>query len=533
MPHTLRIAMAQLNLHVGNIDGNLQKHLHAIETARDTHQADLIVFPELSICGYPPEDLLLRPAFIKQCEVALQTIIKNTRGIYCLIGHPIADGGKLYNSCSLIYDGHIVAQYSKLHLPNYGVFDEKRYFDSADKPCVIDIKGIKTGVIICEDVWSSGPMEKTVAAGAKLVLVPNASPFVVNKHEQRMEVLSAQAKHFHTPIVYVNNVGGQDELVFDGGSLVVNADGSINCFSGFFAENISVTQLNDHPTKQPVHLPGHLERVYQALVLGTRDYIEKNQFPGVLIGISGGIDSALTAAIAVDALGADRVHGVFMPSAHTSDLSEEEANKLTALLGIDLTTLSIEEHHRLFTQALGNELETSNKAITDQNIQSRCRAVLLMALSNASGNLVLTTGNRSELAVGYCTLYGDMCGGYAPLKNIPKTMVYQLAEYRNTLNQVIPPHTIQREPSAELAPGQKDSDSLPPYSVLDPILELYINYNKNAEDIIAQGFDKATVNKVIKLIRVNEYKRRQYAVGPQIYLHSFIKDWRYPITNGF
>lgn len=532
MPQPLRIVLAQLNLHVGNIAYNLQKHIDAAKTARDNYQANLIVFPELSICGYPPEDLLLRPSFINDCEKALQTFIQEVKGIYCCVGHPYADGGKLYNACSIIHDGQILATYAKLHLPNYGVFDEKRYFDAAKKPCVVNVQGTLVGVIICEDVWSSGPIETCVAAGAEVVIVPNASPFVADKHEQRLEVLSEQAKLFQVPIVYVNNVGGQDELVFDGGSMVVNNAGNIVNFSGFFHETLTAFDLIPLPHPAPIHLPTKLERIYQALVTGTRDYIEKNRISGVLIGISGGIDSALTAAIAVDALGADRVQGVFMPTRYTSSTSHEDANHLAALLGIELTTISIDENYQQFKRTLAADIPDCH-GITDQNIQSRSRCIILMALSNETGKLVLTTGNRSELAVGYCTLYGDMSGGYAPIKNAPKTLVYQLAEYRNTVSEVIPVNTIRREPTAELAPNQKDEDTLPPYPILDGILELYLNRHLGINEIVAAGYDKQVVTNVVKMIIRNEYKRRQYAVGPQIYPTSFCKDWRYPITNGY
>lgn len=532
MPQPLRIILAQLNLHVGNITHNLQKHIDAANTARDEYQANLIVFPELSLCGYPPEDLLLRPSFIKDCEKSLQTFAAQAKGIYCCVGHPFADGGKLYNACSIIHDGKILATYAKLHLPNYGVFDEKRYFDSAKKTCVINIAGTMVGVVICEDVWSSGPVEATVAAGAQVVIVPNASPFVADKHEQRLEVISEQAKQFHVPIVYVNNVGGQDELVFDGGSMVVNDGGKMVTFSGFFHETLTPFELTPTPHPANIYLPNKLERIYQALVTGTRDYIEKNRIPGVLIGISGGIDSALTAAIAVDALGADRVQGVLMPTRYTSEVSYQDAGHLAALLGIELTTISIDENYQQFKRALANDILDA-EGITDQNIQSRCRCIVLMALSNATGKLVLTTGNRSELAVGYCTLYGDMSGGYAPIKNVPKTLVYQLAEYRNTIATVIPVNTIRREPTAELAPNQKDEDTLPPYSILDGILELYLNRQLGIDEIVAAGYEQSVVTRVIKMVVRNEYKRRQYAVGPQIYPSSFCKDWRYPITNGY
>lgn len=546
MSQTLKIVIAQLNLHVGNIRKNLQLHIKAAETARDQHHADLIVFPELSMTGYPPEDLLLRQSFISECTAALEEFMQRVHGIYCLVGHPIPSthhlyqNHSLYNSCSMIYNGKVCGTYSKMHLPNYGVFDECRYFDPKDEPYVVDIKGLPVGIVICEDIWSPGPLEKSVAAGAKLLLVPNASPFTADKHEQRLAVLQKQSQQNRVPIVYVNNIGGQDELVFDGGSMVVQSNGEITHFSGFFNETLTPVTVTLHDQQPEIQLGeqipqvnSELDRIYQALVLGTRDYIEKNNFPGVLIGLSGGIDSALTCAIAVDALGADRVTGVRMPSRYTADISNDDAEILAKNLGIQMKTVSIEQAYNSFLNTLAPEFKNKKPDITEENIQSRCRCVTLMALSNATGNLVLTTGNRSEVAVGYCTLYGDMAGGYAVLKNVPKTLVYQLANYRNTLQPVIPERTIHRAPSAELAPNQTDQDTLPPYDVLDKILYCYLNQGLGSAEIIAQGFDAATVNRVITMIHRNEYKRKQYAVGPQIHHTSFIKDWRYPITSGF
>lgn len=540
MPHTLRIVIAQLNLHVGDIRKNLQKHIVAAASARDQHHADLIIFPELSLTGYPPEDLLLRHAFIEECYQALQELARQTHGIHCLVGHPLAEGEHLYNACSLLHDGQVLATYSKFHLPNYGVFDEKRYFRAKDEACVVNINGIPTGILICEDIWSPGPIKKTVQAGARMIVALNASPFVTNKHERRLALLSDLTTNHQTPIVYVNNVGGQDELVFDGGSMIMNADGNMSHFCGFFDEQLMPAEvtLNDQQlriTPPTTNLPvaNEIERIYQALVTGTRDYIEKNNFPGVLIGLSGGIDSALTAVIAVDALGKNRVRGVFMPSRYTAEVSATDVAALTTSLGIETSTHSIEPAYQSFLSTLTNNVKPDQPGITEQNIQARCRSVLIMALSNATGKLVLTTGNRSELAVGYCTLYGDMSGGYAVLKNVPKTLVYELTKYRNTISQAIPENILQREPTAELAPNQKDQDTLPPYPLLDDILECYLNRGMSIAEIVARGVDHMTVTKVVKLIRINEYKRKQYAVGPQIQLTSFIKDWRYPITNGF
>ena len=546
MPQSLRIVIAQLNLHVGDIHQNLNKHIKAAETARDKLHADLIIFPELSLTGYPPEDLLLRKSFITACTDALQEFAEKVHGIHCLIGHPnssphhLYTEHHLYNSCSLVYNGKIFGTYSKLHLPNYGVFDECRYFDAKDEPYIVNIKGLPIGVVICEDIWAPGPLEKSIAAGAKLIIVPNASPFTANKHEQRMATLKKQAQQNQVPIVYVNNIGGQDELVFDGGSMVMQPNGEISHFCGFFNE--ALVPVDVEITPQPTIIAPDTqiketssihERIYQALVLGTRDYIQKNGFKGVLIGLSGGIDSALTCAIAADALGAEHVHGVLMPSQYTAAMSNEDAELLAKNLGVKTSLVSIETAYESFMHSLASEFNHKAPDITEENMQSRCRGLILMALSNAGGKLVLTTGNRSEVAVGYCTLYGDMCGGYAVLKNVPKTMVYELARYRNQISAVIPERTISRAPSAELAPNQTDQDTLPPYDVLDKILYCYLDLGQGIEEITAQGFDKPTVKRVIQMIHRNEYKRKQYAVGPQIQHTSFIKDWRYPITNGF
>lgn len=541
MPHTLRIVSAQLNLHVGNLQANLDKHLAAIASAKKDYQADLIVFPELSLTGYPPEDLLLRHAFIDDCEDALQSLAQQIGDIYCIVGHPQREGSQLFNACSVLHQGRILQTYSKFHLPNYGVFDEKRYFTKREETCVFNVKGVNVGLVICEDIWSNdGPLAKAVGAGAQIVLVPNASPYEMEKHEMRITLLEQRTKHFAVPIVYVNNVGGQDELVFDGGSMVMSADGNMSHFAGFFAEKLMPLSLNVSDKKisiaaeqHPLPVPPSLARVYQALVMGTRDYIEKNHFPGVIIGLSGGIDSALTAAIAVDALGKERVLGVYLPSRYSADISGKDAALLAERLGIEFTNFSIEKVHATFLATLSSSLSPHASDITDQNIQSRSRAVILMALSNSTGKLVLTTGNRSEVAVGYCTLYGDMCGGFAVLKNVPKMLVYALAKYRNQQHEVIPPETIARAPTAELAPNQTDQDTLPPYPILDSILECYLDRSMSLNEIVAQGFERETVLKVVGMIKRNEYKRKQYALGVQLQSTSFIKDWRYPVTNGF
>lgn len=536
MSNKTRIVLAQLNLTVGDIQGNLKKHIDAAIKARDDLSADIIVFPELSLTGYTPEDLLLRKQFITDTQAAFKKILTEIKGIYCLVGHPHLENHHLYNSCSLIYDGKLISQYHKQRLPNYGVFDEGRYFTPGQPAFVIPIRGIPTSFLICEDLWKLDPVRDAAAHGARLILAPNASPFESDKHEQRLSVLAKRARHDQLSIVYVNHVGGQDEIVFDGGSMVVNASGEMCQFAGFFNETLMPIDIDTqgHPLiNTNINIATHEERIYQALVLSVRDYVEKNRFHSVIVGVSGGIDSALTLAIAVDALGKERVNAVFMPSRFTSDISLQDAEAVCANLEIKMETISIEPTYQSFLDSLSSCFVDKKPDITEENIQARCRAVLLMALSNKFGHLVLTTGNRSEMAVGYCTLYGDMAGGFAVLKDIPKTLVYQLAAYRNQLQPVIPQRTLERPPTAELAPNQKDEDSLPPYSVLDEILYHYLNQSLSVEEMIELGFEAAVVEKVVKLIHRNEYKRRQAAIGTHVNHKSFGRDWRYPITNGF
>lgn len=534
----LKIIIAQLNLTVGDITGNLQKHIDAAIRARDEFHADVIVFPELGLTGYPPEDLLLRKAFIDEAQLALDQFIEDIHGIHCVISHPYATPQGLFNACSLVHNGAILGRHAKLHLPNYGVFDENRYFIPGHSTCVVPIQGIPVGLVICEDLWFAGPVQQAVSQGARFILSPNASPFETDKHEQRLKVLAKRATQNHVPIIYVNNVGGQDELVFDGGSMAVDEQGHLMQFAGFFNETllpveIEIDATHTHVSGNTITIPARNERIYQALVLGTRDYVEKNRFPGVLIGLSGGIDSALTLAIAVDALGKDRVKAVMLPSRYTADISRVDAQALIDALGVDAQTISIEPAYKAFIESLAASFANKKPDVAEENIQSRCRAILLMALSNKYNYLVLTTGNRSELATGYCTIYGDMAGAFAVLKDIPKTMVYELANYRNQLSPIIPQRTIDRPPTAELAPNQKDEDSLPPYPTLDAILEAYLNQGKGIDEIAAQGFDRELVERIVTLIHRNEYKRRQAAIGPHINHKSFGRDWRYPITNRF
>lgn len=533
MAQALKIVLAQLNFLVGDIDGNLEKHLKAAAKARDELGADIIVFPELSLTGYLAQDLFLRRGFLHDAENALAAFISQMKDIYCVIGHPKISEHGLLNACSIIYNGKIVGDYAKQRLPNYGVFDECRYFVPGTSSCVLPIKDLALGFIICEDLWKIEPTKDAAQHGAKLIIVPNASPFEINKHEQRLALLEKRAKADKLGIVYANHVGGQDEIVFDGGSMVVDAKGELQAFAGFFKETLLSVTLATNQTALHLSIPKPVARIYDALVLGVRDYISKNQISGVLLGLSGGIDSALTLAIAVDALGKDRVHAVLMPSRYTADISMEDANSMVKTFGVSAETISIEPAYESFLKTMAPSFAGKKPDVTEENIQARIRAMILMALSNQTGRLVLTTGNRSELAVGYCTLYGDMAGGYAPLKDVPKTLVYELSRYRNELSPVIPERIIHRAPSAELASNQKDEDTLPPYAILDEILEHYLNQGLSAEEIIALGFEKATVEKVINLIRKNEYKRSQAAIGPHINHKSFGKDWRYPLTDGY
>lgn len=538
MTKTLRIVLAQLNLTVGDIEENLEKHISAATKARDELKANVIVFSELSITGYPPEDLLLRHSFLEAANQALQKLVSSVKDIHCVVGYPLHTSQGLFNACSLIYNGKIIGTHTKQYLPDYGVFDECRYFTPGKESCVLPIEGIPVGLVICEDLWFPGPVQQAVEKGARIILSPNASPFEVDKHDKRMSALSRRASHNHVPIVYVNQVCGQDELVFDGGSLVVNAEGNICDFAGFFNEallpvDIEFQESTTHIQTNHISIPHSLEKTYQALVVGLRDYVNKNHFPGVLVGVSGGIDSALTLAIAVDALGKDKVHAILLPSRYTADISNDDALEIIKHLGVSHEIISIEPMYKSILETLAPSFAGLKPDVTEENIQARSRAIILMALSNKTGKLLLTTGNRSELATGYCTLYGDMAGGYAVLKDVPKTLVYELSRFRNKNGVVIPERTIERAPTAELAPNQKDQDSLPPYDVLDSILYAYLNQGLSIEEIVQQGFNQATVEKTVKLIHRNEYKRRQAAIGTRINNKSFGKDWRYPLTNKF
>lgn len=540
MPSQLRIVIAQLNLLVGDVSGNATRIIEAAHRARDEHQADAIVFPELALTGYPPEDLLMRPGMIRAVERSLADIRAQVRGIDVILGYPQQTNEGLFNAAGVLRDGEIVAVHHKCHLPNYGVFDEKRYFIAGNEPCVVDIASVPVGLTICEDIWYSDPVLAARQAGARLILNLNASPFHRHKNLDRIAELEKRTGESGLPIVYANLVGGQDELVFDGGSMVMTAGGSViqrapNFEEGLYPVEFSIDK-GDEVTPQPGLVAAtcdEIENVYEALVRGLRDYINKNGFPGAIIGLSGGIDSALTLAITVDAIGPERVEVVMMPSRYTLDMSVEDAQAQAETMDVEYHVLPIETAFKSFLGILEEEFAGAQADATEENIQARCRGILLMAISNKKHKVVVTTGNKSEMSVGYATLYGDMAGGFAVLKDVPKTLVYQLANYRNEVSPVIPQRVIDRSPSAELAENQKDTDSLPPYEVLDAILEMYIEQDRCADDIVAAGYDAETVRWVIALVNHNEYKRRQAAPGVRITQRAFGRDRRYPITSGY
>lgn len=533
---TLSLAMAQLNLKVGDIEGNCIQIIDAAAHARDKLGAQLIVYPELSLTGYPPEDLLLRPAFIRQVEEALQTIMSETRGITLLLGYPRRSAGKLFNAAGVIADGELKGEYFKTLLPNYSVFDERRYFSPGTSPCVLNIQGTRVGITICEDIWESEPAGQAAAAGAQLLVNLNASPYHTGKAPEREASVAARARETGLPVVYVNLVGGQDELVFDGGSFAMDGAGQLCQRSPFYRSHIALLNYAaDTGLKiTDINSPGTEEAaVYQVLVLGVRDYVRKNGFKGVVLGLSGGIDSALTLAIAVDALGAEQVEVVLMPSRYTADMSNQDALQQARTLGVKHSTIPIEPAFNAFLGMLEAEFAGLPTDVTEENIQARCRGILLMAISNKSGRMLLTTGNKSEMSVGYATLYGDMAGGFAPIKDVPKTLVYRLARWCNRDVEMIPERVITRPPSAELRPDQQDTDSLPPYDILDAILSLYVEQDQSPEQIVQQGYDEQTVRRVTRMVDVNEYKRRQAPPGVKVTRRAYGRDRRYPIVNGF
>ena len=540
MGQKLKVVMAQTNLLVGDMQGNVDKVLHFAARARDEFKADVVIFPELTLTGYPPEDLLYHGGVRQQVESGLRRIQQQVRGIDLVLGYPKYIGEDIFNICALIRDGEIVAEYQKQLLPNYGVFDEKRYFKAGDSACVVDVKGLRVGLTICEDLWECGKAAQARAADAQLLFNISASPYQTGRQQHREEaVLSERVDEAGLPIVYVNLVGGQDELVFDGSSLVVDQTGKAVVHAPSFVEGLYPVEFlieKDKVVPQSGEIAPEKsieENIYNAIVMGVKDYVAKNGFKGVVIGLSGGVDSALTLAIAVDAVGADKVTTVMMPSPYTSELSLTEAKRQAESLGVEYHVIPINKPVDAFTEVLGGIFSDLQRDATEENIQARCRGVLLMAISNKFGRLVLTTGNKSETAVGYATLYGDMAGGFAPIKDVSKTMVYALANYRNSISPVIPEKIIQREPSAELAPGQKDSDSLPPYEVLDAILEAYVEDDKTYKEIVASGFAPDLVKRVTGMVKRNEYKRRQAPPGVRISRRAFGRDRRYPITSGY
>ena len=537
----LRCVMAQLNLVVGDVDGNTSRIVAATVAARDQHQADVVLLPELAVSGYPPEDLLFHSGMRTQVAKSLERLKKEVRGITLIAGYPEYDGTRIFNSAIVIRDGEVLANHRKACLPNYRVFDEKRYFTPGTDPTVLDLKGVKAAVLVCEDVWDPAPAAQARAAGAEVLLVINASPYEVDKQTQReQDVGRSRVTENGIPMVFVNLLGGQDELMFDGNSFVMDARGKVTSRAPAFAEGLYVVDLAVDAAGVVTPVPGDVvplqgqeESVYGALVQGTRDYVDKHRFPGVVLGLSGGIDSALTLCIAVDALGAERVQSVAMPSRYTSQMSRDDAARQASWLKVKHSEISIEGMFEATLAALKNEFAGRPPDTAEENIQSRCRGVLLMGISNKTGRMLLTTGNKSEMAVGYATLYGDMAGGFAPIKDCSKMLVYRLAAWRNAKSPVIPPRVIERAPSAELRHDQKDTDSLPPYEILDPILEAFIEEDLSVDQITARGFDRKTVGRILDLVKRNEYKRRQAPPGVRVSGRAFGRDWRYPITSGY
>ena len=530
----MRVGIAQLNCVVGDLRGNATHILAAVAEARHGG-ADLVVTPELSLCGYPPEDLLLRPAFLTACAEELARLAAQIAGPVVLIGFPEVAAGKRHNALAVVRDGRVEAVYRKHELPNYTVFDEQRYFEPGSDACVVDIAGVRVGVVICEDIWFPRCARQAAAAGAELIVVPNGSPYHTRQQALRREVVTARARETGLAVVYVNRVGGQDELVFDGASFVVDGAGELAQQVPAWREVVALCEfVGAAPKAVRGALDPELEsHVYAALCTGVRDYVEKNHFGSVLLGLSGGIDSALTLAIAVDALGRERVRAVMLPSPYNAGISLEDARTMAQTLGVRYDEIPIDAVFQAFHAALASDFKGLPEDASEENIQARIRGTLLMALSNKHGAIVLTTGNKSEMAVGYATLYGDMAGGFAVLKDISKTLVYRLARYRNRFGRVIPERVITRAPSAELRPNQTDQDSLPPYEVLDAILEAYVEHDLSPEEIVARGQAPEHVARVVHLIKANEYKRRQAAVGIRITPRGFGKDWRYPITSAW
>ena len=535
----ISVGIIQENPIVGDIEGNLNLAISAIEDLSSNGSPDIFLFSEMFITGYPPEDLILRDDLLKYAYDAVKKLSEVKPESFVVIGYPKKEGDLIYNCAGVLRNHSIITEYKKQELPNYEVFDEKRYFEPGSSPGIFEVSGLRVALSVCEDIWHEKVIKQAYDNKADLILNINASPYHLKKIENRKELLINHSSKYSLPIVYANQIGGQDELVFDGTSMAIDGRGKQVIQLAKFKKDLKTIIFEDKEGCLEAHsemiIPddNELEEVYQALVVGARDYIEKNKFPGAIIGSSGGIDSALTAAIAADAIGADKVRTFMMPFEYTSDMSIEDAAELANNLGIKHSTIPIGQIYDSFSCSLEDEFSGKEKDITEENLQSRCRGVILMALSNKSGDLVLTTGNKSETAVGYSTLYGDTAGGFCVLKDVPKTMVYELSKYRNTISKVIPERIIERPPSAELAPDQKDSDSLPDYDILDKIIELYVEQDKSKEEIANIGVDKKIVDRVIRLVDLSEYKRRQAPLGVKITSRGFGKDRRYPITNKF
>lgn len=542
---SLRLALAQFDCPVGAVAANADRVIAWIAEARDAHRADLVVFPELTLSGYPPEDLLERPGFLAECAAQLQRVATScTGGIAAIVGWPEAVGGVVFNATSVLRDGRVEATYRKRKLPNYAVFDERRHFAPGHEDCVVEIAGVPVGLVVCEDLWHPEPIASTVAAGARLVVVPNASPFERDKLADRDALMAARTGEVRTAIAYLNLVGGQDEIVFDGASVLADADGRLHPAARAFEDHWLIADFDAASGRfTPVQWPAEDDEsreslAYRAAVRGLRDYCGKNGFKSAWLGLSGGIDSGLVLAMAVDALGAANVTAVRLPSRYTSDLSNDLAAEQAAALGVRLETVAIEAPFEGFLKALGPLFDGLPPDVTEENLQSRCRGALMMALANKKGGLLLTTGNKSEYAVGYATIYGDMCGGYAPIKDLYKMEVFALAHWRNARQPAgappaIPETVITRPPSAELRENQTDQDSLPPYQLLDAILEAHIEGREGRDALLARGFPVEAVDQVLRLVRISEWKRRQAAPGPKLSRRAFGRERRYPITNGW
>lgn len=533
----LKIAIAQLNFEVGDVEGNCEKIRSTIRIAKRQYSADCVVFTELAVTGYPPEDLLFRSKILDRVDAALKTLLKEASGITVVLGMPCIEEGALYNSAVVLQEQSIIGKYHKQTLPNYNVFDEKRYFSAGSSSCVFNLGGVSIGITICEDIWQAGPVRAAQQAGAELIVNINASPYYSGKQQERETEVCKRVDENDIAIIYANQLGGQDELVFDGCSFAVNRDQNVVYRAPECKESVFLLEYDAGRQEliNSITIAPYVntdQSIYNILTFGLQEYVNKNGFKGGVIGLSGGIDSALALTLAVDALGPERVHAVMMPSRYTSQMSLDDAQMLANNLDVKYSVISIESIYEAYLQSLSDLFAGMQKDTTEENIQARIRGMLLMALSNKFHHMVISTGNKSEMAVGYATLYGDMAGGFAPLKDVPKTKVFALARLRNKNSPVIPQRIIDRPPSAELAPDQKDEDSLPPYDILDEILELFVEQDFSREQVIARGFDGDVVAKVIQMVFRNEYKRRQAPPGVKITKRAFGKDRRYPITSG-